>query len=508
MNLKKIKKLGFLAVIAAIFAYPYFAGSSDNFTEKLRGRILLQTQQEGQAWYVDPNSRTRVYLARPEDALKIMKGYGSGITHKDLVYFQEHGFPDRLKGKILLDVEDKGKAYYIFPEDQKGYYLGSPRDAFNIMRNLGLGITIRDLEKTPVAEEIEDINIQQDPPQEKGVNSKTYIWDYNGKEYTIEVELFDSIYNYYKDKSKVLTYNSQDETQNWREQYFDLYLTTDSTDDAFKQIASKLKQQAQSQGLNEDKTAELALSFVQSIPYDHQLADRMLSNSDNAYMKYPYEVLYENKGTCGGKSFLTILLFKELGYGTALFEFEEDDHLAPAIQCSEEYSTYDSGYCYAEPTTIGYPIGIIPRDNPADFSDSQLSQIEENSSIDTQSLDILSQGTLYRKTDGDIYTGIERNIDLLNTIRSLKEEINQQQQQLSEKREQINTLQEEIARLGETLETYKENEQYQEYNDLLPTYNEKVTLNRNLISEYNELVNQYNSNTAHYNELVENLYQQ
>jgi len=55
---------------------------------------------------------------------------------------------NRLSGKILLDVERNGEAWYVYPVDNHRYYLGRPNDAFNIMRNLGLGISNENLEKS------------------------------------------------------------------------------------------------------------------------------------------------------------------------------------------------------------------------------------------------------------------------------------------------------------------------------------------------------------------------
>ncbi|MFA6551772.1 MAG: hypothetical protein WCV41_04565 [Patescibacteria group bacterium] len=54
---------------------------------------------------------------------------------------------ERLSGKILLDVERNGEGWYVYPENKKRYYLGRPDDAFKIMRELGLGITNADLAK-------------------------------------------------------------------------------------------------------------------------------------------------------------------------------------------------------------------------------------------------------------------------------------------------------------------------------------------------------------------------
>jgi len=48
-----------------------------------------------------------------------------------------------LSGRILLQVQDKGQAWYVYPIDQKRYFLGSPDDAFAIMRNSGWAFPIR-----------------------------------------------------------------------------------------------------------------------------------------------------------------------------------------------------------------------------------------------------------------------------------------------------------------------------------------------------------------------------
>ena len=52
--------------------------------DRLSGRILLQVESKGEAWYIDPVSSQRVYLGRPTDAFEIMRSFGLGITDKDL----------------------------------------------------------------------------------------------------------------------------------------------------------------------------------------------------------------------------------------------------------------------------------------------------------------------------------------------------------------------------------------------------------------------------------------
>lgn len=103
------------------------------------GYILLQVEQNGEAWYVYPANGNRYFLGRPDDAFAIMKKLALGATHDYITNTET--FPARLSGLILLDVEQNGEAYYIYPKDNKKYYLGRPADAFAIMSNLGQGIS-------------------------------------------------------------------------------------------------------------------------------------------------------------------------------------------------------------------------------------------------------------------------------------------------------------------------------------------------------------------------------
>jgi hypothetical protein len=119
-------------------------------TQRLAGKILLQVEKNGEGWYVYPDDHKKYYLGRPADAFNIMRNLGLGATHE---FITSHSFyPDHVLGKILLDVEDKGKAYYIYPLDRKAYFLGRPEDAFTVMRDLGLGITNSDIRKIDVGE--------------------------------------------------------------------------------------------------------------------------------------------------------------------------------------------------------------------------------------------------------------------------------------------------------------------------------------------------------------------
>ncbi len=119
----------------------------DNLSNRLKGLILLRVESVGEAYYVYPNDSKRYYLGRPADAFNVMRELGLGATHEFIT--SNTIYPDNVLGKILLDVEQNGEAYYIYPKDKKAYYLGRPADAFRVMRELGLGITNNDLSKIP-----------------------------------------------------------------------------------------------------------------------------------------------------------------------------------------------------------------------------------------------------------------------------------------------------------------------------------------------------------------------
>lgn len=122
---------------------------------RLKGKIMLKVQAKGEAYYIHPDKLTMYYLGRPNDAFKVMREQGIGITNTDLAKIPvestntkgDQQLVNRLKGKILLQVQQHGEAWYVNPADGKRYFLGRPQDAFNVMRNLGVGISNSDFDK-------------------------------------------------------------------------------------------------------------------------------------------------------------------------------------------------------------------------------------------------------------------------------------------------------------------------------------------------------------------------
>lgn len=178
--------------------------------KKLAGKIMLQVSNLGRAWYLDPISLERYYLADGQSSFAALRRFGLGIRNTDLAKIaigvdtsssaldsdndglsdkmeqalgtginkadtdgdgfsdkleimnfynplgigktvQSKNLVDRLKGRIVLQTEGVGQAWYINPGDGKRYYLADGEAAYQIMRQLSLGITNDLISKIPVS---------------------------------------------------------------------------------------------------------------------------------------------------------------------------------------------------------------------------------------------------------------------------------------------------------------------------------------------------------------------
>ena len=184
-----------------------FSFLDSNLIKRLKGRILLQIEEHGEAWYVIDSQK--FYLKNGVAAYQALRKFGLGITDADLAKIpvgieprfldtdsDDDGLADKLEeglktdplksdtdgdgltdgyeimnnlnplgsgklvisktvadkllGRILLQVESRGEAWYINPSDGKRYYMKDGNAAYQIMRFLSLGIKNIDLRKIPV----------------------------------------------------------------------------------------------------------------------------------------------------------------------------------------------------------------------------------------------------------------------------------------------------------------------------------------------------------------------
>lgn len=134
----------------------------------LKGYILLQVQQHGEAWYVNPTDFKRYYMKDGPIAYEMMRSFGLGITDSDLAGIpsisdttvmknsssicSSNSLASRLSGKILLQVQQHGEAWYVYPKTCRRIYMKDGAAAYEIMRFLGLGITDSDLARLASSE--------------------------------------------------------------------------------------------------------------------------------------------------------------------------------------------------------------------------------------------------------------------------------------------------------------------------------------------------------------------
>ena len=208
-----IKRLVITIIILIITIIPSMKDGkvvrgNENLASQLSGRILLQVESHGEAWYVEPGGHRRIPLNSPRDAFETMKQTGQGITNDDLSRIpigvlqgqpgedddddglnnelekaletdprspdtDNDGYNDAIEvrnqydptgsgkyktdpeftrkhlGKIFLQVEKNGNAWYVAPAREKRYLLSGPKKALHVMKELGLGISNYDLGRIP-----------------------------------------------------------------------------------------------------------------------------------------------------------------------------------------------------------------------------------------------------------------------------------------------------------------------------------------------------------------------
>ena len=172
--------------------------SASSLPYELRGNLLIEVENRGQAWYVDYENGLR-HILSPNSFLEVARQNSLGISNSDLkkipiaidgrlikIDSDNDGLDDRLEsaigtnpfnsdsdgdshpdaleiknhynllgsgrlpidlnftkklaGQFLLQVEGKGELWYLSPRDNLRYYIGDYEDLIKIVSLLGCGI--------------------------------------------------------------------------------------------------------------------------------------------------------------------------------------------------------------------------------------------------------------------------------------------------------------------------------------------------------------------------------
>ncbi len=348
----------------------------------------------------------------------------------------------------------------------------------------------------PSSQKIQEQTIALENPKEI-----EFQWKYNGKDYKLSKTFYSSLYNFYANRPK--TYSYQGElSPDWEKDYYAMFLRHTSSDDSISLLATDLQNLGAQRKLNADQIVELTLAFVQSIPYDHLRAKEILSG--NGVTNYPYETLFENKGVCSDKSFLLANLLSQMGYSTALLAYDDERHMAVGIGCPAEFSSYDSGYCYAETTSSGFRIGMIPEIDSKEGSAVPMEKKSYSQSSELSQFDAkrLGEPKIISVSSGKIYSGIADSLALAKKIDALSREINTLEKNLLAQKNDFSADETKLSELGKKLKKLEKKKDYEEYNDLVEDYNDLLKKYKKKIQTYNEQIDVYNQKINYYNSLV------
>ena len=121
--------------------------------KRLKGKLLLQVQDKGRIWYVNPINAKR-HEVTFANALPLFEKVALGITNDDLNNIPYHNenrtssIGDRLKGRLLLQVEDRGRIWYVDFNGKKWEVTWS--NLMTLFQQLALGITDDNLNKIEI----------------------------------------------------------------------------------------------------------------------------------------------------------------------------------------------------------------------------------------------------------------------------------------------------------------------------------------------------------------------
>jgi hypothetical protein len=332
---------------------------------------------------------------------------------------------------------------------------------------------------------------------------KKFTWTYKGVKYDLSLNLDQAVYAYYSTQPKSYAYSGA-LPQNWEEDYYGMFLKNSSDDQTISTLATDLQSLGKKHNLNDDQIVDLTLAFVQSIEYDDAKAQNILDKTGKETMLYPYETLYTQKGVCSDKSLLAVAILRQLGYGAAIFTYEQDNHMAIGIQCPQGYSTYGSGYCYAETTAMGNKIGIIPGFDPASNKTVTAKELPtfDSAQLQQANLQQLGQVTIFQKTSGKQYAEIAQTKQIASEIDSLKKTIDAMLPQLQSQQKSIAGEEKQLKDLKNQLDGYQNSQNIDNYNTLVGQYNNFLESYKKDVKKYNDNAGLYNKSIQRYNVLI------
>ncbi|OIP23851.1 hypothetical protein AUK11_04515 [bacterium CG2_30_37_16] len=383
----------------------------------------------------------------------------------------------------------------------------------------------------PVGELVRQISsIGRSFPEAKDPKQITLSCNFKGQTVSINETLQGSVYNYYGSDPKKDTLNRSNDYAG--------YVFSYPEDKTITTLATDIKSKGLSLKLTSDETLDLALCLVQAIPYDDAKAELILSHgvgdsvsfAEDKKMagRFPYETLYDNKGICTDKSYLASSLIKEFGYGSVIYVFDKDRHMAVGIKTPSTYSSFSSGYSYIETTNIGYKVGQLPlidtKNGLAGKLDINFSENDYKASGSSNIKDIpeIKEGNIsapsetVKISEGKEYERIieltkrqARIKQIIASLSNLNKSATDLKPELESQKPSVEVAQANLSKAQQTLASaesqYRKNPtegNYSAYEQAYSSYKTTYNSTTYTVNQYNTLVNNYNYQIDQFNKLV------
>jgi hypothetical protein len=172
--------------------------------------------------------------------------------------------------------------------------------------------------------------------------TRTYHWEFEGCEYSMEYQFPWETYHFYQEKPRVF-------------HNYAVYAFENKHYAFLPEFVRQMECMAEDHGLDRAGTLRLVIAFVQQLEY---------RGDQGEYPKFPIETLAEFGGDCEDTSILLAAMLEAMGYSTVLIN--PPGHMAIAMACEDcegvAYHQDGRRYYYIETTAAGFGIGEVPGD--------------------------------------------------------------------------------------------------------------------------------------------------
>ncbi len=299
------------------------------------------------------------------------------------------------------------------------------------------------------------------------VPNATFSWAFEGRTVSMEVPIDGAVLEGARRAPRtVLAFREITQTE-WIPDYYRAFIEEPHQEPLYEALLANFRSLRETLGLNDDRYAELIVSFVQTLPYRTDPVD--------LEPKFPIQTIGDGDGDCDDKTLLAAALLAREGYDVAILLFTPEEHVALGMRSNG--STYGgSGYALVE-STSPLLFGWVP------------------DSLEGPSGDIVltSEPMVVRIGDGDRAYGSGRQTDAIRThlesaiarAEELSARIDRLDAALQSQKAEIDSLRSQMDRLSSANDVSGFNALVPRHNALTEEYNAAVAERNAVLDELN-----------------------